>query len=275
VANYGVFANLTADFVASAILMPSLALTLLAQGMGLDASTASPVLWLAGTAAKTIIAIGHLFTFAPGAATSISSAPELALAISYLAIVFACLWQGRLRWVGLPLSAAVALWPRPAAPVAWIAADGDDAAVVVNGQEVAMKPGARRYATQLWAQRRGLTPPDDPAVARPDVFQCDRRGCMPVGRVRPALSASWMHKPPNEERFRQLCDGADIVVLRSRTTPDQRCGGATVLTRGDFERNGAAEVFADGPGWRIAWTQPARGRRPWTGPYGPPTGSAE
>ncbi len=265
VANYGVFANLTADFVASAVLMPSLALTLVSQALGVDSATAAPLLWLAGNAARAVIWLGHVFAMAPGAAISLSSAPEIALAVSYLGIVFACLWRGRLRWIGVPMSAAVAIWPRPAAPVAWIAADGDDAAVVVGGQEIAMKPAARSYATQLWAQRRGFTLPADPAAAQARVFDCDRKGCLPVGSARPALAASWMKKPPTGQRWDALCARADIVILRSAEAPPGPCNGALVLTRGDFERQGAAEVFASASGWRLVWSQPIRGRRPWTG----------
>jgi competence protein ComEC len=266
VANYGVFANLTADFVASALLMPSLALTLLAQAFGLSATLAAPLLWLAGASARTVIFLGHLFAVAPGAGMTLPSAPEIALAISYLGIVFACLWRGRLRWIGLPMSAAVALWPRPVPPLAWIAADGDDAAVVVAGQEIAMKPGARGYATGLWAQRRGFALPPDTAAAAHGVYDCNRKGCLPVGSARPAMAASWMRKAPAAGRYADLCAGADIVILRSEFAPGGGCGRALVLTRADFERLGSAEVFStpDG-GWRLAWSQPLRGHRPWTG----------
>src|SRR5579859_6877131 len=265
VANYGVLANLSADFVASAVLMPSLVLTLLAQALGLSSSLAAPVLWLAGASARAVIFLGHVFAVAPGATMTLSSAPEIALAISYLGIVFACLWRGRLRWIGLPMSAAVALWPRPAPPLAWIAADGDDAAVVVAGQEIAMKPGARGYATQLWAQRHGFALPADPAAASRGVYDCDRRGCLPLGDARPAMAASWMRKTPGPDRYADLCAEADIVILRSAFAPDEGCGRALVLTRSDFERGGAVEVFADKTGWRLAWSQPLRGHRPWTG----------
>ena len=62
----------------------------------------------------------------PGAAMTLPIAPQVALAISYLGIVFACLWKGQLRWIGVPMAAAVAVWPRPSPPMAWIAADGND-----------------------------------------------------------------------------------------------------------------------------------------------------
>ncbi len=264
VSNYGVFANLTADFVASAVLMPSLAIALLCQSLGLDSQAAAPVLWVCGQAARAVIALGHVFSTAPGAAISLSSAPEIALAVSYLGILFACLWRGALRWVGLPMAAAVALWPRPAAPVAWIAADGDDAAVVIRGQEIVMKPGVRTYATQLWAQRRGFALPADPAAAARDVFACDRKGCLPLGPARPAIAASWMRRVPDDRRFDDLCGRADIVILRSPVAPARSCGKAVVLTRDDFQRLGSAEVFATKGGWRLEWSQPRRGRRPWT-----------
>jgi len=267
VANYGVFANLTADFLATALLMPALALSLLAEAVGLSHVLAAPIFWLAGWAAKGVIFLGHLFAVAPGAALTLSSAPQIALAISYLGIVFACLWRGPLRWIGVPMAAAVALWPRPPAPVAWIAADGNDAAVVAEGREVPLKPGMRLYATQLWAQRRGFGFTADPAAAQAlqqRFFDCDRKGCAPIGPTRPAIAAWWTKRAPNAERAGGLCAQTDIVIFRADVSPPSACRGAIVLTRADFARGGAAEVFASPLGWRIAWSQPLRGERPWT-----------
>jgi competence protein ComEC len=265
VSNYGVFANLTADFVASVVLMPTLALTLLVQALGADQAVAAPLLWMAGMAARTVVALGHAFSTAPGAGIAISSAPTIALVISYSGIVFACLWRGRLRWIGVAMSTAVALWPRPAPPLAWIASDGDDAAVVVDGVEIPMKPTARQYATGLWAQRRGLRLPADAAAAQSSEFDCDRKGCLPIGPGRPAIAASWQKRTPDDARFDDLCAHADIVILRAFESPRKPCGHAIVLTRRDFDTLGAAEIYAAAFGWRIVWSQTHRGERPWTG----------
>jgi competence protein ComEC len=264
VANYGVFANLTADFLASAVLMPALGLTLLAEALGVVHTVGAPALWVAGWAAKGVVWLGHIFASAPGAAITMPSAPEAALAISYLGIVFACLWRGRLRWIGVPMAAAVALWPRPAAPVAWIAADGDDAAVVVAGREIPLKPNTRLYATQLWAQRRGFTLPDDAVAAQRALFDCDRKGCVPLGGARPALAAWWSKRPPSVARFEKLCARADILIMRAQATAPWACRNALVLDREAFARGGAGEVFAAPGGWRVAWSQPLRGQRPWS-----------
>jgi len=244
--------------------MPALALCLIAQILGVSHSLGLPFLHVAGWAARTINALGHYFATAPGAAVSIASAPEIALAVSYLGIVFACLWRGPLRWIGLPMAAAVAFWPREAPPAAWIASDGNDAAVVIGGSEVVLKPDKRAYATQMWAQRRALSMPVNARFAQERAFDCDRNGCTPLGDARPAIAAWWTKRIPKDGRLEAMCARADILILRAPIMPPPACRNVIVLRRHDFAVGGAAEVFADGPGWRFSWSQPIRGRRPWT-----------
>lgn len=266
VANYGVAANLTADFLASAVLMPALGLCLLVQSIGLGPAQAAPLFWLAGWAARGVIAIGHLFSEAPGAAVTMASAPEIALSLSYLGIVFACLWQGRLRWIGVPLAFAVALWPRPPAPAGWMSADGGDAAIVRNGEAVAMKPTTRLYATGAWAQRRGLRLPAEPGAAMQALFDCDRSACAPHSFTRPAIAAWWTIRKPKPERLAGLCRNAEILILRAEVDDlPAPCARLTIFGKAAFARGGAAELYAaPGGGWRAVWAQPLRGQRPWT-----------
>ena len=266
VAIYGVFANLTADFVASAVLMPSLAIGLVLEALGAPHAVVAPPLFVAGWAARAVVSLAHIFATAPGASATISSAPTIALAISYLGIVFACLWRGRLRWIGVPMAFAVALWPRPAPPVAWIASDGNDAAIVASGQEIPLKPGKRAYATQLWAQRWGFTlQGDDKAEAAQKVlFDCDRKHCAPLAGARPALATWWSTREPKPGVLEDLCRGADILVLRAELDPLAACGRAIILRPTDFAVGGAAEVYRAPKGLRVVWAQPVRGDRPWT-----------
>ena len=164
------------------------------------------------------------------------------------------------------MGAAVALWPRGAPPLAWIAADGDEAAVVDHGREIVMKPTMRAYATQLWAQHRGFDLGATPAALAADsarAFDCDRKACAPIGPVRPAIAGWWYRKGPPLDRLEALCRRADILVSRADISPGA-CPGTIVLGPADFARGGAAEVFASSRRWRISWAQDARGRRPWT-----------
>ena len=264
IANYGVFANLTADFLASVALMPAVAISAVGELLNINPAWLIGPLWLAGWAAKSIVTLGHIFANARGAAFFVSSAPTLALAISYLGIVFACLWRGRLRWIGLPMAAAVAVWPRPAPPLAWVASDGDDAAIVMAGQEIALKPDKRAYATQLWAQRRGFSIPGDAASAQKAAFDCDRKHCSPLSGTEPALAAWWSARPPKPEDAEALCAGAQIIVTRAIFNSPPACSRALILGPRDFARGGAAEVYRGASGWRVEWAQPIRGERPWT-----------
>ncbi len=268
VANYGVFANLTADFVASAAMMPALALCLLAQAVGPPDAFAAPLWLAAGWAARSVTYLAHLFASARGAAMVWPSAPELALAISYVGIVFACLWRGALRWVGVAAGFAVALWPRPVPPVAWIAPDGKDAAVVIDGEAVAMKPGKRAYQVGAWTQRRGLALPLDPDGAQTANWECNRDGCIPLGGARPAVAGWWTRRKPNSEKLEALCDRVDLLIIRADVATPEGCRSAIVLRQADFARGGAAEVFAKPDGWRITWSQPLRGTRPWSARVG-------
>jgi competence protein ComEC len=263
IANFGVFANLTADLVASVAMMPALAVALLLEPLGHGA--AQPALFVAGWAARAIIGLGKLFATAPGAASTASAAPQVALLLSYLGILFVCLWKGRLRWIGLPLAAAVAVWPRAAAPIIWVADDGADAAVVAHGEEVALRPGVRSYATDLWAQRRGLAVPADMTRARGALFDCDYWSCAARSGVSPALGLWWTRRPPKPERLADLCARSDILVLRADVALPRSCRDVLVLRPGDFAAGGAAEIYRAGQGWRVAWSQPIRGARPWTG----------
>ncbi len=151
--------------------------------------------------------------------------------------------EGRLRWIGLPFAAAVALWPRPAPPVIWVAVDGADAAIIVQGREVALRPGVRGYATDLWAQRRGLAVPADMESARGALFDCDYWSCVARPGVAPQLGVWWTRRKPHAERLAELCARSDVLVLRADLTPPAACRDALVLTAADFDRGGAAEIY--------------------------------
>ncbi len=269
IATWGLFANLTADLVASLVLMPALALSVLAECLGLTGAVAHAPVLVAGWAARAIVWLAHLFANAPGAARTFPSAPGPALLISYLGILFLCLWRGRLRWLGLPLSLAVVLWPRPVPPVAWLASDGGDAAIVSGAEEIALKPGKRAYATQLWAQRWGFALPDDAATALASYYDCDRQACAPKANVKPAIAAWWTVRKPKPDRLEDLCQGADFLILRAAAPAPPSCAGTKILSPADFATGGAAEVFpVSGGGYRLIWSQPSRGVRPWTGSSG-------
>jgi competence protein ComEC len=194
----------------------------------------------------------------------VPSAPEIALPISFLGVLWLCLWRGRLRLLGVPAALAVLIWPRPPAPVAWIASDAGGAAVVSSGVAASLRPDAKQFAYDLWARRRGLKEPQNPDAAMKAHFDCNRRRCLPKAADPIRMAAWWTRRTPSDADMSQLCRDADFVVLRGDKVP----GGcaAQVLTGADFARGGSVEIFRAGTGWRLGWANPMRGVRPWTAP---------
>ena len=265
-ANYGAPANLTADFLASAVMMPALAISLPIEALGLGREVLAIPLTIAAWAARGILEIGHICSTAPGASTVTPSAPPIAMLIAFLGILFGILWKGRLRWIGVPLAFSVILWPRPPAPVGWIANDGNNAAIVTNGQIVVLKPGARTYATDLWRARRGFALPKDPQQTLNSLYDCNRKGCAPLTDTEPSIGAWWSTRPPPEGVVSALCSVATVVIVRAEVEAPPECNGRIVLNKKDFDAYGSAEIFRTKTGdLRLSWSEPTRGARPWTG----------
>ncbi|HEY0052579.1 MAG TPA: ComEC/Rec2 family competence protein, partial [Caulobacteraceae bacterium] len=154
VAMYGLGANIAVEPISSLLMMPALALGAMLTPLGLG----EPFLILARWGVEAMLAIGRFFGELPGAVRVVASAPAAALPVSFLGVLFLCLWRGPLRWLGLPFAAAVLLWPRPIPPDIWIGAEGNNAALRAGEQAIIVRPEVRQFATDLWTRRYALSP---------------------------------------------------------------------------------------------------------------------
>ena len=76
------------------------------------------------SALDLIAAIGETFGARPEAVRALPQPPDLAFMLVVLAMVWACLWRGWLRWPALaPFAAGLALYVLAPAPVAAFDAD--------------------------------------------------------------------------------------------------------------------------------------------------------
>lgn len=256
VAVWGLPANLAVAPLSSFVIMPFLAVGTLLEPFGLGA----PFLRVAGWGIDAMVGIANAFADTHGAQRIVASAPPQVLVIAFLGLMVLCLWKGRLRWIGAPLALAVALWPRPAPPDAWIAADGATAAVRSGDAAVLLRTDAKRFGAELWARRRGLTP------ATWSLYACDKRVCAPALGAPVRLSLAWSRKTPDAETLSGLCVNSEVVVIRAQA-PERippLCVDMVLLTAEDFARGGSAELYRGPDGWRIVWAQPLRGDRPWS-----------
>jgi competence protein ComEC len=260
ISTWGLLSNLLVEPISSFLMMPALALGALMTPFGLDVWP----LRVAGFAIGLMNRIAATAAAAPHAQVLIASAPAWTLPAAFLGLLWICLWRGPIRLLGLPFALAVSLVPRPPTPDAWVSADGAAVAVRSGAAAVFFRPDVKLFGAELWSRRRGLEALES-AAARDAVYDCDRQSCAPRVGAPLRLAAAWnLKRPLPPGRLEALCRSAEVVVLRNDFRPES-CAAPLVLTGPDFRRGGAAELYRqpDG-GWRVAWAQDQRGRRPWT-----------
>ena len=256
-AMYGLLANLGTAPVADFVLMPALALGAALEPLGLG----GPFLSVAGWGVDLMLAIGGWTARLPGAVRTVASAPDYVLPIAFLGVLFVCLWQGRLRWLGLPLAAAVLVWPRAPTPDLWIGDGGTNAAFHRQVEAVVIRPGVRAFAVDLWSRRRGLTTADRPEAG----WTCDRSSCRPETPEAGPVALWWGRDAPDTDQMTDLCRAASVVSVRAAVVAlPASCDGRLVVDGVDFTRGGAVELWRDGSDrWKAVWTADVRGDRPW------------
>jgi competence protein ComEC len=260
-AMYGLGANLATAPLSDFLIMPALALGALLEPMGLGA----PFLLLAGQGIGMMLAVGEWVAGLPGAVKTVASAPDFVLPIAFLGVLFCSLWRGPLRWLGLPLAAAVMLWPRAPVPDLWIGDGGTNAAFVESGQAVVMRPAVRQFAVDVWTRRRGLEPADRSVEG----WACTRFSCAPTEPGAAPLAMWWGRRAPSPDELDALCRSAPVVSVRAGVAVlPPSCAGRLVLDGTDYARGGAIELWRVGPTsenrWRAVWAAEVRGDRPWS-----------
>jgi len=257
VAVFGLPANLVTEPLSTFVIMPFLAIGAVLETIGLGGF----FLRIAGIGIDLMVDGATWVAAQPHATLLVASAPAIALPVSFLGILWLCLWRGGLRWFGLPAACAVLIWPRPEVPVAWIAHDGAAAAVRRGDSAVLMRPDVKLFAAELWARRRGLELPEDAVAARAGVFDCASQSCRAVYEDGPRVSMWWTIRKPKPDVIEALCRSSDVLALKADVPLPASCNGVTVLRPPDFAAKGSVEIYRDG---RMVWAQPLRGARPWT-----------
>ncbi|OYX31285.1 MAG: hypothetical protein B7Y99_10460 [Caulobacterales bacterium 32-69-10] len=253
---WGLPANLATEALSSLLVLPALALGAVGVLFGGGDWALAAADW-----GLTVTAdIAHLFANLPKAVVTIASAPAWTLPTTFLGLLFICLWDGRLRWVGLIPFAAVALAPRPPTPTAWVAAEGANAAIVADGEAVPLRT-TQKFGYELWSRRRGFEPLAEPQARIDALFDCGRDACTPHADTPVRLAGWWRRVPARPEQVAELCAQAEVVVLR---TGEGVCPSKLVLGQRQLAAGGSAELYRTKDGWRVVWAQPMRGRRPWS-----------
>jgi len=255
-AAYGLIANLAIAPIVTFVVAPAAAAAALAAPFGL----ADYPLGVMAQALDLVAAIGESFGTRPEAVQAFPRPPDVFLPLSAMAITWACLWRGALRWGGLVLLGAAA-GVYLTQPRATLAFDGEMQAVFMHqGDAWRLSAGAGRstFARDRLGGQLGINPGDLARIRAPD--DCTDHACSwetSEGRA--------VYLVRDDSAFAAAC-APDALVLSPLAAPTDfaaRCRPALLVDAASLERQGGGVLTEQGRSLvlRRATEGPPR---PWT-----------
>jgi len=256
---YSLPANLISAPIMSFLVAPMAAAAVVLAPFGF----AEPALEAMASALDLIAAIGQTFGERPEAVRALPRPPDSAFLLCVIALVWACLWRGALRWLGAPLLAAsIALYASAPRPI--VAFDGDLRAVFVRtaGQSqwtLVVGRGRSTYARDRLGAMLGLSPPLLERLPQPET--CSDALC--AWSTAPGARMFFVRDAAG---FEGACFAGAIVIARMAAPPGfgARCNLGGLLDESEVQRFGGGLIYATPEGLLIERAWAAGVTRPWT-----------
>jgi competence protein ComEC len=212
---YGVFANIIAIPLTTFVIMPSEAAALAFDAIGWG----GPFWWLCGAAIDGLLRLAHVVASTTGAVALLPSMPSSAFALMVGGGIWLCLWNTRLRLLGVvPVALGAAGAALSPAPDILVTGDGMHLAVVDNGTPLILRERTGDYVRSLVAEASGFD--GDPADlgSRP-YTACSNDACVALVRREGRewrLLATRSANPIDWATLTRACADSDIVVSDRR-----------------------------------------------------------
>jgi competence protein ComEC len=175
---YGVFANIIAIPLTTFVIMPTEAAALALDAVGWG----YPFWWICGVAIEGLLRLAHAISSTSGAVALLPSMPAWAFALIVIGGLWLCLWNTRLRRLGLIPVAAGAIGAMTApAPDLLITGDGMHLAVVDHGTPLLLRDKAGDYVRGLIAEASGFDG-DPPDLGSHPYSDCSKDACVALLR---------------------------------------------------------------------------------------------
>lgn len=247
----GVLGNLIAVPLTGVVLMPAMLAAYVLMPLGLDA----PALWLMGLGLKGVTASAAWVAGLPGASLIVERFSFSAVLFVTFGGLWLCIWQTRLRLVGLvPIALGFVLMFFPVRPDVIVSAEG--LAALRTGESYAIsRAQGSRIVRENWS--RAFAGGAELQALRQVGAQCDALGCvLPVAGQSVAVVQ-------NGEALEEDCRRASLVIA-----PDayvSQCS-APVIDARYLRTHGAVTAHWDGVAWSFS---PSRtgATRPWQSGY--------
>ncbi len=257
---YGLLANLLAGPAMALLVMPGAALMALGAGLGV----LQPALLMVELGCAWVLFVAERVAAIEGATGAILAPPGAVLPLLASGSLWAVLWRGRARWLGL-LGPAVAgaLWLGAERPPLLVAASGGVMGVLGPEGRTLSHGTGEAFTTEAWLARDGDVATAEAAAARP--------GLLVEGRVaRATVGGREVIVARGTRALASLdgCDGADLLVTDADDAGERPC---LALDATDLRATGAVAGRVEGGRLVLVTAAEAAGVRPWSqaGPGAP------
>jgi competence protein ComEC len=260
---YGLLANLLTVPVMS-LLMGAGAVAALLAPLGL----AAPALLVMGWAAQWILAVAHWIAGLNGAITPIPQPGPWVIPLITIGALWALLWQGRARVLGLaPLALGFGLWAMVQRPALLISADGVLAGVLGPQGRALSAPRGAGFAAESWLADDGDLALQSEAALRAGFSGAKTQRHFQIAGLKGVVLSG----KEADLAIKPACAGADLVVLPTRYgAASVRPAGCTVIDALVLSQSGALAGLLQPDGLLLVPVH--TGTRIWSGvtaPMGP------
>jgi len=253
-AAYGLLANTLAVPVMGILVMPGAVLLAIGAPMGLT----QPALLLVELGCRWILLVSDVVAGLDGATTGMATPPAAVLPLLTFGGLAVILWNGRLRWAGLPLIVVAAiLWATAQRPALLIAPSGGVLGLLTEEGRAISRPSGDGFVVGSWLENDGDGATQEEAAGRNGLALGEWEARAEVRGVSVLLLRG-------KRALASLdgCGGAQVLVTDQDDASGRPC---LVLDAMILRRTGAVAALVSGQGLRLVSAEALAGDRPWTG----------
>ncbi len=242
IAHYGLIANLLSVPLMGILIMPAAVLAVVLVPLGLDGIA----LWAMGLGLRWILGVADWIAHLDGARGYVHGPSGLVLPLLTLGFMLLILWQGRLRWVGVPVMAlSFGVWLGTERPTVLIADTGTLVGVLTKDGRALSKPKGAGFIARNWLEN------DGDGVAQWEAAERWRdSGIIHLSGKR-AMAAF------------EGCEAGQIVVTSVKPAPGSD-PGCPLLDPAKLRLTGSVALRKEKGGWQMTTARDLAGERLWT-----------
>lgn len=252
-AQYGLLANLLSVPVMSMIVMP---FAVIAGLLSLIGAQGLPF-WGMGQGIDWILGVAHWIATRDGAIMRIPSGPIWALGLFTFGALIVVLWQGKLRWIGVPVSVlALTFWAVSKRPDILITDNGRLAGIATSEGRALTRHKGNGFAASSWLENDGDSAVQLIAAKRFDLENDTWEQNLASGTV-----TYFWGKKLTERQLSTSCATTNILIAPQWKASIK--GPCQAITENELRKGGAVAIWSTKAGLKTQNARQNSGTRLW------------